>query len=324
MRLQLGLAVVAGLWLASQPVKSAVREAREAWPDEEEYVVLPPPSVAPILAMGHGELAADIAWVRMLGYYADEVGKTDAAYLERFIDNIIALDPYFERIYLWAGNATVFKGQFATQKEFHNSIKYLEMGVELFPKDWETHWLLGLRYWQDLRSDDPAERRRFRETGADHFEAAMRLPGAPANLPTTLANLRTQLGQKNRAIRDLREMILTTSDKRARERMLAHYGYLLDSFDATEELRRAAESFREEWLDAMPYADPTMYILLGPPPSDVIDFGSLATERDLFGSQEGDLAFLEEEMPPAAIRDDADTGLGVGPLDDDDAPDGSP
>ena len=292
-RLTAGLVVVAALGLSAHPLKQRALAAQREWPEAEAYVWLPPPDVAPALAAGLGgrELWADISWMRALVYYGSgRVSQGEFRYLDKFIDNIIALDPKFHRVYEWAGYAVTYKESTATQEEFRTSVKYLEKGIEAFPDDGELYWQLGQRYWLDLKTDSPEERREFLEKGADYLETAMRKPNAKAVWATQAAEIRSKLGQREHAIRQLREVILTTDNKKAREKMLGKLAYLADSVDVANELERAADEFERRWKDTLPYAAATMFVLLGEPPSPTIEFDELATDRDLIGADSDALA----------------------------------
>jgi len=229
---------------------------------------------------------ADITWSRALVYYANNQDTEGSSfrYLEPFIDNVIALDPGFKRPYRWASYAVTYKGPKATQDEFRRSLKYLDLAMKRFPDDYEYFWLAGLRYWLDLRSDDPTEQRQFKEHGAELIERAMHKPNASPMLPTLAATLRTKLGQTERARQDLIEMYLTTDSDLARKRILIRLGHVLDRPEDVAQLQTMQERFHEAWLENMPYAPPTLFVLLGPAPSPVIDFDKLATERNLFGA----------------------------------------
>ena len=280
------LAVV--LWLGAQTLGQAARDQRANWPRSEDYVyLLPSPEAAPVVWAGYRELFADVYWAFALVYYGSSlVGEADFRYLERFIDNVLALDGKFKRVYQWASYAVMFQDEQATQDEHRLSVKYLERGIKAFPDDYEFFWAAGIRYFLDLHSDDPAERRRFRERGAELIEQAMRKPNAPTALATFAASLRMKLGQKQRALHDLREMILLTEDREAQEVLIQRYNRLSrQQFPA--EAQRAKDDFRRRWQRELPFASPSMYILLGDRPDAVIDFEALATDRDLFGAEAG-------------------------------------
>ncbi len=284
LRLAAALVVALGLWLTSLGVQARALEMRADWPsrDDQETIYR---YLAPVLGR---QTTADITWFQVLVYYADSQDQNgDFRYLQRFLNTIIELDPGFERVYRWAAYAVTFRHGKATQDEFETSIEYLEKAMKRFPDRYEYPWMAGLHYWLDLRPEDPALRRKYKERGADLIEEAMHKPDAPKNLPTLASALRTKLGQHERAIRDLREMILTTDDPGARKQMLARFREITKRPDLTDELAAQATRFEKAWQASLPFASPSMYVLLGPRPSPVIDFDELATDRDLFGSHAG-------------------------------------
>ena len=318
MRKQLPIIValaVAGLcWLGARALDAAALEQRASWPDAEEHIWVPPPEAMPVLAMGYRQLWADILWTRTLVYYgSSRKTGTDYPYLTDLLDGILTLDPKFRRVYRWANYAMLYRneGGNARPEEYLLSAKYLERGMKEFPEGYELFWLAGIRYYLDLTSDDPEEQRRYRERGAALIEQAMHKPDAPASVTTLAATLRSELGQHERALHDLRQVILTTDDEEAREKLITRYNQLA-SKTFPEEAMRAYEDFRRRWMEAMPYAPPNMYVLLGDPPAPAFDLEQLATPRDLFGvAPETDFDALF--APAAAQQDDA-------PLDDDTTP----
>ena len=116
----------------------------------------------------------------------------------------------------------------------------------------------------------------------------MRKPNAPARYASLAAAFRTKLGQKERALRNLQEMILTTKDEKARFALLEKLrkGYMAPNL--ADELERATHRLEDEWKANMPWAPPAFYFIMGDRPSPVIDFDKLATERDLFGANPDD------------------------------------
>jgi hypothetical protein len=251
-------------YATTQLTGDALNADREAWARSETRVTMPSPRVARLLSFGYNELAADLAWARTLVYYGDGIAHESTLQdVDQLLELVNAFDPRFRRPYLWGGYATVFRRRLATQKEYRASVVLLERGVAAFPQDWELAWLLGLRYYLDLKSDDPAEQRRFKEQGVDWISRAMRMPDAPPDLPGLAAALRTELGQKDRALRELREMILETSDEKARAKLIARYASLASEGEA-EQLAQAKREFDAEWTAHLPYVPPALFTLIGP------------------------------------------------------------
>lgn len=280
------LALVALSWGGVQLVQGAANDERASWPKVEEYVVLPSPETAPVASLGYRELMADVTWARLLVYYgSSHIGTSDFRYMQQFADNIIALDPKFKRVYRWAAYAMTHQQGYATQEEFHDSIKYLELGIQAYPDNYELYWLAGMRYWLDLEApDDPDRERRWRERGAELIEQAMRKPDAPDTLATLAATIRTKLGQRERAKANLREMVLTTDNKKARQKLLDRIVYLDQDTADADELERFREQFDAAWHAEIPFAPAHWYVLLGDRSTTVIELDELATDRDLFGA----------------------------------------
>ena len=79
------------------------------------------------------------------------------------------------------------------------------------------------------------------------------------------------------------------------QKLIERYRALADTPARGDELEREAKRFDKKWKAALPYAPPTLYLLLGDKPSMAINFDELATERDLFGSEEE--VYFDEHLP---------------------------
>src|SRR5690606_35576368 len=121
------------------------------------------------------------------------------------------------------------------------------------------------------------------------------------------ARLRTALGQHEHALEDLRQVILTTEDEDARKRLVARYQQLSGA-RFPEEDRRAMEAFRDRWRAELPFAPPSLYVLLGDRPSPVIDFDRLAATRDMFGVEpaERDSSLPADDTPEPEAGTDSE------------------
>lgn len=282
LRTLLAVAAVVACMATAQGVDRLALEERATWPKTEDYAIfLPPPEAAPLIYAGFREVAADISWVRLLVYYGTSmIGEADYRYLELFIDNVIALDPLFERAYSWAMRAVTYRHSRATQEEFHKSLAYARKGMKQFPDNYEFFFEAGILCTHDIYFEDDAKLRRYRELGADYIDQAARKKNAPANLATLAAALRTKLGQKQRALRNLQEMILITENKKAREVLLQRYRQVAQQ-EFPDEAKQAMEALDRAWKRSVPYAGPSMYILLGDRPPTTIDWRDLRGERDL-------------------------------------------
>lgn len=280
------LAAAALLWAGARQLGAVAHDERQSWPKTADTLLVPPAEVVPFAGGVLGrELLGDVVWARMLVYYGSNwAGEGDLSQLEPLIDTVMAVAPQFKPVYEFAAYATTYKGGTATQGEFQTSIRYLERAMEVYPDDYKYFWIAGLRYYYDLWSPDPAVTKRYRERGADLIEQAMRKPNAPPDLATTAASMRSKLGQHQRAIDNLRQMVMITDNDEAREKMLERLRG--ESPDLADEVERAAAALEDEWTAHMASVPLDFYVLLGPPPPRVIDFRALATPHDLFGVDE--------------------------------------
>src|SRR5262249_19086890 len=145
-----------GAFIAAQHVRDAAIDMRTSTDPGDDQALVLSPRAARFAALGYNELAADIAWSYTLVYYGDGMQRdTHLVHGDKLIEEVNALDPYFRRPYQWGGYATTFRraGE-PSNEEFAESVKVLERGVERFPNDWELAWILGQRYFFDLKSDD--------------------------------------------------------------------------------------------------------------------------------------------------------------------------
>ncbi|HEU4735309.1 MAG TPA: hypothetical protein VFT22_45775 [Kofleriaceae bacterium] len=285
MRLAAASALVALLALAG------ARVARQAAEDQAPRVIAdepyaPAPGTAPLVALGYRELVADLLFLRLKGYFGGPENTANG--VAALVEAIVALDPEYRRIYEWGARAITLASRGVDNRAYLRAIAVLDAGARRFPDDWRLPYLAGEIYTQDLQTTNPAERRAWDERGTLLTESAIRKPNAPADAATWAATMRTRLGQHQRAVDGLREMLLVTGDARARERLLAKLADL-ESGSANElaaELLEARHRFEAAWLAERPAVPASMYVLIGPPVARTFDLASLATGgRDLAGTQ---------------------------------------
>ena len=255
--------------------RTAASSLRER--DATEAPFAPSPGAAPIVFVGYREAAADLLWVRLLGYWGSR--EADAAGIADLVDAIVALDPQYHRIYVTGAHAMQLADHGVTQETFMRSLRVLERGMKEFPDDYRIPLLAGEIYTGDLRTDDPAQRRAWDEKGTSLIEAAIRKPGAPADLGTYVAHMQSKLGHQQRAIANLREMILLTRDVEARKQLIAKLAQLenADAAEVASEMYEEKRHFEEQWQHDRPALRESMYLLVGPRPRPGFDMTDLAT-----------------------------------------------
>jgi hypothetical protein len=285
------LGAAAAALVGARVLRAVADGERASWPTTYDQPYAPSPEAAPFVALGYRELLADVLWGRMLGYLG---GRHDtAAGVRALVEATAAADPHFWPVWETGARAMISAHHGVDRSTYLAAIALLEQGMKVFPDRYELPELAGTIYTVDLHTRDPAEKRRWEEQGALLIEKAIRMPDAPAGDATFATYLRTKLGQRERAVRELREMLLITDDRSARKEMLKKLAQLeARDQDAIEaEIHEDRARFATAWEHDRPELPPNMYILVGPRPLPYIDFTHLAVDRDLIGS-------APEPLPP--------------------------
>ncbi|HEU0033790.1 MAG TPA: hypothetical protein VFQ53_24350 [Kofleriaceae bacterium] len=268
----------------AQGARALATEQRTGEAIEEPYA--PSPGAAPIVSLGYREVAADLLFFRLIGYFGGPEHTAEG--VAALAEAIAALDPMYYRVYEWGARAMVASKRGRDNRTVERAVALLEAGMAKFPTDAKLPMLAGEICITDYKTKDPAERRIWDEKGARFLEAAVRKPNAPATASTLAATLRTKLGQRQRAIDGLKEMLLITDDDKAKQRILEKLAEL-ENQDASEiaaEYHELRKRFEDAWRRERPVVTPSMYVLLGPPIRPGFDMADLATGgRDLVGSE---------------------------------------
>jgi hypothetical protein len=269
--------ITVAIALASLGGARFAREAAGSHVDGIDEPYAPSPTSAPIVCLGYREAFADLFWIRLTGYFGGPDSTADG--IASIVEAINGLDPRYHRPYEYGARAITIAQHGVTQDSYLRSLAILERGLKEFPDDWKLPMLAGQIYTQDLETTDPAQRRAWDERGTLLTESAIRKPGAPTDAATWVAFMQTKLGQRERAITDLREMILVTRDDNSRRALIEKLAKLVDS-DADEvaaEVFEERKRFDSKWQHDRPTIPAEMYILLGPRITPGFDMTDLAT-----------------------------------------------
>ena len=162
-------AAVALLILAALAAQAGMQQAFEtAWPTRsvEQFLYLPSGRHTKALTLGFSNLAADVLWVRAVGYFGGHV-LTDNEYpwLYRILVQVTTLDPPFVYPYLFGGMALALKPETGKQ-----SIDMLARGMTNYPGDWRYPFYIGFNAFYN--EHDPV-----RAAGLMRYAASLR--GSP-------------------------------------------------------------------------------------------------------------------------------------------------
>lgn len=253
------------------------RSAAELTDEAMAEPYAPSAVAAPIVCLGFREVAADLLSIRLMGYFGSREASADG--VASLTEAIVALDPRDQRMYDYGANAMTIAATGTTQQTFLRAIAVLEQGISQFPDDWKLPLLAGEIYTQDLETKDPAQRRAWDERATQLTETAVRKPGAPQAAATWVAFMQTKLGQRDRAIQNLRELLLVTRDDDVRKKLLAKLAELsnTDSAELAGELYEQRTKLEASWLRDRPDIPITTYFLLGPRLTPGFDLTDLAT-----------------------------------------------
>lgn len=246
----------------------------------------PSPGATPFVTLGYRELGADLLFIRMVGYYGSE--DNEASGIADLAEAVATLDPTLRRTYDFGAVAMTSAKRGVTNEIRLRAVALLAAGGRAFADNWKLPKLAGEIYLSDMVTRDAAQKRTWDEAGIQLLETATRKPNAPAEMSMIAATLRSKLGQRQRAIDSLREMLLITSDQNARKRLIEELAKISDANadEIAAEMIEARSQFDKAWAAERPAVTPGIYLQIGPRRRPGFDLTDLATGgRDLVGAE---------------------------------------
>jgi hypothetical protein len=290
-----GVSIVGG-----QLVGEVTRDVRKTWPATENVPYAPSDAAAPFISLGYREAAADLMWIRTLGY----LGRTDDT--SKGVRDLVyathALDDHFRPVYD-VGAVGIQAANRGVDNDSHlAAIDLFVRGMRAYPDKWEYPALAGQTYLVDLKPNDAAQQREWTERAVDLFETAMRLPGAPERLAGTVAYFQDKIGRHELAVQSLQARILLAQDPRARLALIKQLAELedRDEIDLRIAMLESRRAFVDAWTANRPALPPSMYLILGKRRNPYLPRQELAVDRDLVGANPPD------ELEPLYEGDDAE------------------
>ena len=172
----------------------------------DELELLPKPEIVKLMVLGYDQLAADILWLRII-QYVGEKAQTEKGWqwFIHTLDIITVLDPEFEYAYQFGG---LILSVIATKPVESN--RFLEEGMKVNPDKWVFPFLIGFNYFDSLRDYQKA---------AQYISIASKQKGAPFFLTQFAARLYATAGSPENGIIFLEQVIKSTTDETAREKL---------------------------------------------------------------------------------------------------------
>lgn len=200
------------LLIAAAAVGPRLRDAYRAQipPQVMAEALVPEPAALTWLALGHREAVSDLLWLEAQSFSGlmAQRGVQHEHHLEPLMDGIIALDPNFYQVFMWAGTILFYEEEIRPEAVL-NASRYLRIGIERFPRSWLLHRSLAMNLWYELQLDDPILTQMYREEAAVAMRRAAALPDAPAHLHSVAATMAR--GRRSYAVqRDISEEAVVT------------------------------------------------------------------------------------------------------------------
>jgi hypothetical protein len=199
------LLVMASGLLLSMAAHRAVDEARLAEGEGTERVYLPSGSALRVASMGYHTVVADVLWVRAVLSFADiyaEIEPQDARWLEAMLDSVAMLDPGWRTVYYHGG------GMLRVIGDIDASDALFERGAAALPG--EPYFVFSLAMNAYLYHHD-------NEAAARYLDRAAAIPGAPVWYRSASAGFMSDSGQRQAAIRYLKEQHDEATDPSVRD-----------------------------------------------------------------------------------------------------------
>ena len=203
-----GTIVILVFLLAAQALVQ--RSFERAWPRRvyEELLYLPSGRHTKVLTLGFSNLAADLLWIRAIGYFGGHaLTDRDYPWLFHILTQVTEIDPPFRYPYLFGGITLAVE-----RESGEESIALLTRGMAQYPGDWRFPFYIGFSAFYHLHDAERA---------ALHMRHAATLPGAPEYVSRLAASLLATSGRLAAAIRFLETLAEGTRDEAARQNIRA-------------------------------------------------------------------------------------------------------
>jgi hypothetical protein len=133
--------------------------------------------------LGHGDTAADLAWIRAVQYYGEHRHSDNRfAHLAHIFDILTTLAPRFESAYVFGSFSLAQEG-----RDFAAGERLMQKGLEANPRSGWLAFQMGFMYFVRPGGRDLAH-------AAEYFERAAHLPGGPPESARFAAYARQNAG----------------------------------------------------------------------------------------------------------------------------------
>lgn len=249
--------------------------------NEDTVYALPPPEQLEVFTLGYRDAFADYLFGSTLveaGIHFSE--KRHFPALERYLNAIVALDPYYRDVYYYADALLTLSTVVVDKANYRAARDLEEKGAPLFSHD-EMLWRSAGEFLAYLApphlppNEDPDE---WRTAGARMLEHACVLAsdGASAGDCFSAATILSKGGELDASIAALERVVRMTQDPEVREEAEARLGRLL-GLRLAEEYSASREREESRYRRELPFVPRELFELL-PRDVDYRDCAGLARE----------------------------------------------
>ena len=247
-------------------MRTRATQARAKWPAEVDTLYLPPAGVLRLGSLGHHELVADLLAARANIYFGDQVEhRGEQRWMAWYLNSIVQLDPYFEPVYLRGAAMLTYSTSKVKLANALAATDLLRRGAAVFPESWELHFQLGFNLYYELPGTvDAKDPRRigWRKEGIEALRKATLFDQVPPWLPSLVAGMLSERGEREMAIKHIERVYAITSDEETRASIQAKLNRLLGEHYAHS---FAAEAKRLQRIreTRFPYATEAFSVIMG-------------------------------------------------------------
>ena len=199
----------------------------------EQLELLPKPEVVKLMVLGYEQIVADILWLRVIQYIGERV-QTEKGWqwFIHSLDIITYLDPQFVYAYQFGG---LILSVIASEPAESNH--FLLRGMEIDRERWVFPFLIGYNYFDYFKD--------YRKA-AMYISIASKLEGSPFFLTQFAARLYATAGTPEDGIVFLEQMIKSTDNETAKEKLENRLKELIIERDINI-LERCVKNFKDTY-----------------------------------------------------------------------------
>ncbi len=256
------LAAASGAALVITAVQPTLAADVHRVKQRDDVFLLPPPEQLRVVTLGYHAASADLLWAKLIVEYGVHwQEKRPFPDVTRYFDGILALEPDFKLLYLFADTILLFTPQGAGPEEARVARRYLERGTRERPDDGEiwTHYGQFVAFLAPSFLKDDKEIDQWRKDGAAALARAVEL-GADADRSLAASSMLSKYGEAEAAAAHLQRVYALTDDPEIRQQIL----FKLQKLQANTEAEMAVTAVEREWRSAFGFLSRGQALLVGP------------------------------------------------------------